>query len=69
MLKAVSMEKGSVNRLVKMLADTRGDGYVSVAMKILIAVVLGAAVLAVLNAAIPTLITDIVNTARTLLII
>ena len=44
-----------------LLHDNTGEGYLDIAMKILITVVLGAAILAILNTAVPGLFTSMVN--------
>jgi hypothetical protein len=41
--------------------DRRGDGYLDLAMKILIVVVIGAAILLILNAAMPNLFSDLIE--------
>jgi large-conductance mechanosensitive channel len=45
----------------KFVAERRGEGFLDVAMKILIVVVIGAAVLAILNAAVPSLFEDLIG--------
>jgi len=42
-------------------SDRRGDGYLDLAMKILIVVVVGAAILLILNAAMPNLFSDLIE--------
>lgn len=44
-----------------LLHDKTAEGYLDIAMKILITVVLGAAILAILNTAVPGLFTSMVN--------
>ena len=44
-----------------LLRDKTAEGYLDIAMKILITVVLGAAILAILNTAVPGLFTTMVN--------
>ena len=44
-----------------LLRDKTAEGYLDIAMKILITVVLGAAILAILNTAVPGLFTSMVN--------
>lgn len=46
---------------VALVHDNTGEGYLDVAMKILITVVLGAAILAILNTAVPGLFTSMIN--------
>ena len=41
--------------------DERGEGYLDMAMKILIVVVVGAAILAIMNTAMPTLFQNLIN--------
>lgn len=41
--------------------DRRGDGFLDLAFKILIIVVLGAAILLILNAAMPNLFSDLIS--------
>jgi hypothetical protein len=50
--------KNLVSKLVK---DRSGEGFVDVAIKILIVVVIGAAILAIMNAAMPSLFQDLIN--------
>jgi type IV secretory pathway TrbL component len=49
------------NMIKRFISDKRGEGFLDVAMKILIVVVLGAAILLVLNTAIPGLFTGLVD--------
>ena len=43
------------NTVKRFISDVRGEGFLDVAMKVLIVVVIGAAVLVIMNAAIPGL--------------
>ena len=52
--------------LVKIYIDEKGEGYVDVLIKILISVIVGAALLAVMNATMPQLFEDIVLKIRTI---
>jgi len=68
MNKIISMKSNIKNRFsvltqnMKALAsDTRGEGYLDMAMKILIIVVIGAAILAIMNTAIPNLFQSLVD--------
>lgn len=45
----------------KLSKDNRGEGYLDMAMKILIVVIVGAAVLGVMNAAMPDLFQDLID--------
>ena len=70
MMNMITMKKKSIrNRITSavqnFIKDKRGEGYLDVAMKILITVVLGAAILAILNAAVPGLFTDMINKIST----
>ncbi len=47
--------------LTAFAADHSGEGYLDMAMKILIIVVIGAAILAIMNTAIPNLFQSLVN--------
>ena len=49
------------NIIRRFLADKKGEGFLDVAMKILIVVVIGAAVLLILNAAIPDLFQGLID--------
>ena len=49
------------NIVKRFIADKRGEGFLDVAMKILIVVVIGAAVLLILNAAIPDLFQGLID--------
>jgi len=48
----------SLNRFA---SDNRGEGYLDMAMKILIVVVVGAAILAIMNTAMPNLFQSLIN--------
>ena len=51
-----------VKRYIKrFMSDKKGEGFIDVAMKILIVVVIGAAVLLILNAAIPNLFQGLID--------
>ena len=51
-----------VKRCIKrFMSDKKGEGFIDVAMKILIVVVIGAAVLLILNAAIPNLFQGLID--------
>lgn len=70
MMNMIAMKKNSIrNRITSavqnFVQDRKGEGYLDVAMKILITVVLGAAILAILNAAVPGLFTDMINKIST----
>ena len=62
-----SIRKGEVimlkikNTVKRFVADRKAEGYLDVAMKILIVVVLGAAILVILNAAVPTLFSGLIE--------
>ena len=47
--------------LKKLSKDKRGEGYLDVAMKILIVVVIGAAILAIMNTAMPGLFQSLIQ--------
>lgn len=66
-MKTKKMEKikGLKKQKTELLYDTAGDGYVDVLIKILIAVGIGVAVFAVLNALIPGAINTMVQNAIT----
>lgn len=49
------------SNLKKLSKDNRGEGFLDMAMKILIVVIIGAAVLGVMNAAMPDLFQDLIN--------
>ena len=70
MMNMIAMKKNSIrNRITSTIQnfvqDCKGEGYLDVAMKILITVVLGAAILAILNTAVPGLFTDMINKIST----
>ena len=70
MMNMIAMKKNSIrNRITSavqnFVQDRKGEGYLDVAMKILITVVLGAAILAILNTAVPGLFTDMINKIST----
>ena len=70
MMNMIAMKKNSIrNRITSAIQnfvqDRKGEGYLDVAMKILITVVLGAAILAILNTAVPGLFTDMINKIST----
>ena len=47
--------------LTRFARDNRGEGYLDMAMKILIVVVVGAAILAIMNTAVPNLFQSLIN--------
>ena len=49
------------NSIKRFMAEKKAEGFLDVAMKILIVVVIGAAVLLILNAAMPTLFQDLID--------
>ena len=49
------------NHIAALRCDERGEGYLDMAMKILIIVVVGAAILAIMRAAMPTLFQDLID--------
>lgn len=49
------------NIVKRFVADKSGEGFLDVAMKILIVVVIGSAVLVILNAAVPDLFQDLID--------
>lgn len=49
------------NTVKRFAAEKRAEGFIDVAMKILIVVVIGAAVLLILNAAMPDLFQDLID--------
>ena len=70
MMNMIAMKKNSLrNRITSavqnFVQDRKGEGYLDVAMKILITVVLGAAILAILNTAVPGLFTSMINKIST----
>lgn len=63
MRKLIVRDKAAMNR-VKMISVTAvksGEGYLDVLIKILITVIIGAALLALMRVAIPELFNDIIN--------
>ncbi len=48
------------NTFKKFIFDKKGEAFLDVAMKILIVVVIGAAILVILNAAVPTLFQNLI---------
>lgn len=70
MMNMIAMKKNSIRNCItstiqNFVQDRKGEGYLDVAMKILITVVLGAAILAILNTAVPGLFTDMINKIST----
>lgn len=70
MMNMIVMKKNSIrNRITfavqNFMQDCKGEGYLDIAMKILITVVLGAAILAILNTAVPGLFTSMINKIST----
>lgn len=49
------------NTFCSLVNDRRGDGFLDLAFKILIVVVIGAAILLILNAAMPNLFSDLIE--------
>lgn len=49
------------NTIKRFVADKKAEGFLDVAMKILIVVVIGAAVLLILNAAVPNLFSGLIE--------
>lgn len=49
------------NNIKRFVSEKKGEGFLDVAMKILIVVVIGAAVLLILNAAIPDLFEGLID--------
>ena len=49
------------NYLTRFAGDNRGEGYLDMAMKLLIVVVVGAAILAIMNTAMPNLFQSLIN--------
>lgn len=47
--------------MTRFARDNRGEGYLDMAMKILIVVVVGAAILAIMNTAMPNLFQSLIN--------
>lgn len=52
------------HKLITVMQDERGEGFLDVLIKILITVIIGAALLALLRIAIPDLFQDIINKIR-----
>jgi hypothetical protein len=48
------------NKIKRFISDKKGEAFLDVAMKILIVVVIGAAILVILNAAVPTLFQNLI---------
>ena len=70
MMNMIAMKKNSIfgritSAVQNFVQDRKGEGYLDVAMKILITVVLGAAILAILNTAVPGLFTNMINKIST----
>ena len=55
------------NTAKRFVADRKGDGFLDVAFKILIVVVIGAAILVIMNAAIPGLFQGLIDKISTAL--
>ncbi len=49
------------NTIRRFISEKRGDGFLDVAFKILIVVVIGAAILLILNAAVPNLFSGLIE--------
>lgn len=49
------------NTIKRLVADKKAEGFLDVAMKILIVVVIGAAILLIMNAAIPNLFSGLIE--------
>lgn len=59
---ALETRISALRRRAKALSrDTCGEGYLDMAMKILIIVVIGAAILAIMNTAMPTLFQNLID--------
>lgn len=59
---ALDTSISALRKRVKALSsDTCGEGYLDMAMKILIIVVIGAAILAIMNTAMPTLFQNLID--------
>ncbi len=59
---AMSARTSALRKNMKNLtADQSGEGYLDMAMKILIIVVIGAAILAIMNTAMPTLFQNLID--------
>lgn len=50
-----------INKMRTFWTDKKGEGFVDVALKILIVVVIGAAILAIMNAAMPSLFQNLID--------
>ena len=50
-----------INTIRRFVSEKKAEGFLDVAMKILIVVVIGAAVLLILNAAVPDLFTNLIE--------
>ena len=65
MKKIIAVKNTVASRLTANLnrfaSDNRGEGYLDMAMKILIVVVVGAAILAIMNTAMPNLFQSLIN--------
>lgn len=65
MKKIIAVKNTVASRLTASLnhfaSDNRGEGYLDMAMKILIVVVVGAAILAIMNTAMPNLFQSLIN--------
>jgi hypothetical protein len=64
MIKGVIALQGAKNKVKYLLNDQCGEGYLDVLVKILITVILGAALLGLLRVAIPDLFDDIMDKIR-----
>ena len=63
MRKLIVRGKAAINRvkMISVTAGKSGEGYLEVLIKILITVIIGAALLALMRVAIPELFNDIIN--------
>lgn len=65
MKKIIAVENTVASRITatvtRFARDNRGEGYLDMAMKILIVVVVGAAILAIMNTAMPNLFQSLIN--------
>ena len=50
-----------INKMRTFWTDTKGEGFIDVALKILIVVVIGAAILSIMNAAMPSLFQNLID--------
>ena len=57
----ITAGSGPSATLTRFARDNRGEGYLDMAMKILIVVVVGAAILAIMNVAMPNLFQSLIN--------